>query len=84
MPSGQGLPDQAQTGQVFPLAVGRRRILVVANPTAGNYRRGVLEAVAGHLAEAEVPIEVRLTRRASIGTSASARWPATASSTPRR
>jgi len=63
-PPGQGPSGQLPSGQVLPLAPARRRILVVANPTAGNYRRGVLEAVAGHLAEAEVPIEVRLTRRA--------------------
>jgi diacylglycerol kinase (ATP) len=42
----------------------RRRTLVVANPTAGSYRAGALEAVAGRLAETGVPVEVRLTQRA--------------------
>ncbi|MCW2308207.1 diacylglycerol/lipid kinase family protein [Rhodobium gokarnense] len=47
-----------------PLAPPRRRILLMANPTAGGFRAKVLEAVAAGLEAAGAEVEVRLTKRA--------------------
>jgi len=47
-----------------PGAVTNRRILILANPTAGAFRRVKLDAVTRHLASAGHHVTVQLTRRA--------------------
>lgn len=54
-------PDQASARSV---AATSRRILILANPTAGAYRRVVLDAVTRRLSASGHRVTVELTRRA--------------------
>jgi len=55
---------QRPTPKAVDAATRQRRVLIIANPTAGGYRAGALERLAARLAKVGLPVEVRLTTRA--------------------
>ena len=60
------IPPTAPAGSVSPSPGGpdRSGVLVLANPTAGGYRRETLDTLAAELTRRGIPVTVHLTRRA--------------------